>query len=183
MTNVNSIFLTSSDRFWYLKFYVAPGIKSGTLGRWTISLSAVHRIYHTSVRAFIIITKPQRRSLLPHRNPSPSAAAMLSGLEGLPIRFLLETKSRPLRPSRYTIMGREFKRMDKLVAHFPENAESSELQHPYAYFCFSSRSCCSPHDCFTFSDSDYYSQDGTLSVVMLLPIQVPTKSSVNGQAK
>ena len=100
------------------------------------------------------------------QNRSTTVTAVLSELEGLPIRFLLETKSRPLRSSRYTIMGREFKRVDKLVAHFAENAESSELQHPYAYFYFSSRMCCSPHDCFTFSDSDYYSQDGTLSVVM-----------------
>ena len=168
MTNVDSIGLTSSDRFWHLKFYVAPGIKSGTFGGWTISLSAVHPIYYTNLRAFIIITKPQR-SLLWSENPSPSATAVLSRLEGFPIRFLLETKSRPLRSSRYTIMGREFKRVDELVARFPENAESSELRHPCAYLCFSSRMRCSPHDCFTFSDSDYYSQDGTLSVVMVAP--------------
>ena len=136
MTDVNSLFLTSSDRFWYLKFCVAPGIKSGTLGGWTISLSAVHRIYHTQLRAFIVIAKPQRRSLLRYQSPSPSITTMFSRLEGLPIRFLFDTKSRPLRPSRYTIMGREFKRVDEPVAHFAENAESSELQHPYAYFCF-----------------------------------------------
>ena len=165
MNNVNSIFLTSSDRLWYLKFYA----RMGTLGRWTVSLSVVHPYHHTWLRTFIIITKPQRRSLLWRENRSPSAKAVLSRLEGFPIRFLLETKSRPLRSSRYTIMGREFKRVDELVARFPENAESSELRHPCAYFCFSSRMHCSPHDCFTFSDSDYYSQDGTLSVVMVAP--------------
>ena len=103
------------------------------------------------------------------KNRSTTVTAVLSELEGLPIRFLLDTKSRRLRPSTYSIMGWEFKNVDELVAHFPNNAESSGLQNPYAYFCFSPRMRCLPHDCFTFSDSDYYSQDGTLSVVMAAP--------------
>ena len=170
MTNANCMFLVSSDQVWHLKFYVAPDIKMGTLRRWTISLSVVHPWHHTQLRTFIIITKPQRSMALPlPKNRSTTVTAVLSELEGLPIRFLLETKSRPLQSSTYTIMGWEFKSVDKLVAPFPTNAESSGLQDPYAYFCFSSRTRCSPHDCFTFSDSDYYSQDGTLSVVMATP--------------
>ena len=144
MTNVNCMFLMSSGRLWCLQFYVAPDKKTSTFGRWAISLSIVDPSPPTWLDSHIII----------------------NGRGKSTIKFRLWTKSHQLQSPTPAKTKLARKKLDKLVANFAENATSLELQYPYASFCFSSRMRCSPRDCFSFSNSGYYSQDGTLQVTM-----------------
>ena len=143
MTNVNCIFLMSSDRLWRLKFFATPDKKASALGSWAISLSIVNPSPPTWLDSRIVIAKSQWRPL----PLSIYSRTILSEWEGFPIKFKLQTKSHPLRPPSST-KTKLSKIPDELVAHFAENAASSELQDPYAYFCFSSRTRCSPNDPF-----------------------------------
>jgi len=183
MANVNYIFLTSSGRLWYLKFYVAPDKNTSAFRRWTISLSIVNPGPPTWLHSVITILEPRRVSAgLPPR-PLPNGSAMVSPFpasspgilqETPPIEFQLQMKSHQLLSLTSTKTKLGPKKLDKLVANFAENAISSELQYPYAYFYFSSRMRCSPHGCFSFSKSAYYSQDGTLQVVLVTLLKKPS---------
>lgn len=142
MTNISCISLTPAGRLWYLKFYAAPDKKTRALGPWAISLSIVNPSPTTWLDSRIIITEPRRKSVLLPPWPLPKGSAMASLLsastpdlrrEKPPIQFRLQTKSHQLQPPTSAKMkpGRS-----ELVAYFAENAASSGLQYPYAYFCF-----------------------------------------------
>ena len=142
MTDFNSISLTSSGRLWCLKFYAAPDKKTGALGPWTISLSIVNPSPPTWLDLRVIITEPRRKSARLPPWPLPKGSAVASLLpasspdlrrEKPAIQFRLQTNPHQLQPPTSAKMkpGR-----NELVAHFAENAMSSGLQFPYAFFVF-----------------------------------------------
>jgi len=133
MTNVNCIFLTSSGRLWRLKFYAAPGSETSALGPWAISLSLINPSPPTWLSSLIYI-EPQRKSAHIPPRPLPKGTTITSVSSPNPrplIEFRLLTKSRKLQPPTSTKMKLE---RNELVVQFAENATSSELQYPYAFF-------------------------------------------------
>ena len=118
MTNVNCIFFTSSGVLWCLEFYAAPDKKTGALGPWSISLSIIWIYPPEPCPVTIVITKPHQAKITD-----------VFELEKLPINLRLNRKSNILGK-----LGGE--RKEKMVAHFAENVESSELLHPYVHSFF-----------------------------------------------
>lgn len=149
-----------------------PNKKTKTLGPWAISLSIIDPSPPTWLDSRVIIAEPRRKSSgFPPPWPLPNGSAVASLLslstpgtqrEKSPIQFRLQTKSAQLHPptSKKTKKGRQ-----GLVVRFAEKPASSGLQYPYGrFFCL--RILHSPRDCFPFSDSAYYSADGSLQVTM-----------------
>jgi len=145
-----------------------PNKKTKAPGPWTISLSIIDPSPPTWLDSRLVITEPRRKSsAFPPPWPLPDSSAVASLLssssetrrEKPPIQFRLQTKSAQLHPA---TAKRSKKRRQGLVARFADKPASSGLQYPYVRFCFS-RTVRSLHP---FSDSAYYSSDGTLQVTM-----------------
>lgn len=148
--------------------------KTKALGPWAMSISIMNPSPPTWLDSRVVITPPRGKSLniLPPW-PLPKGSAVGSLLSSStpdlrrdqpPIQFRLQTKTHQLEsPVPTTIRMRR----RELGARFAENPASSGLQYPYGCFYLPHEySIYLPLDFFPFSDSAYYSRDGSLQVTM-----------------
>jgi hypothetical protein len=171
-------YLRRVGRLWCLKFHAARDKHTGALGQWAISLSIIAPSPPTWLDSRIIILEPRRKpsAILPPW-PLPKGSAMGSLLsasnpdarrEKPPIQFRLQTGTHQLQPPTSSKLkaGRT-----ELVACFSESAASSGLQYPYDVSLLSNAVVAHTRDCF--SDSAYYSADGSLQVTMEARLEKP----------
>ena len=172
--------LFHTGRLWCLKFYAIPDKHTNASAPWAVSLSIVNPSPPTWLDSRIVILEPRRKpsALLPAW-PLPKDSAIGSLLaessagvrrENPPIQFRMQTKTQQLQPptSAKTKVGRT-----ELAAYFAENAASSRLQYPYGcFFLFIKPAPCSSP--FLYSDSVYYSPEGSLQVILEARLDKPS---------